>query len=490
MRPRLRTLIATATFTAALGIAPAASAQTGATTYFSDYDRTLVDLNPGDGIDPAISFDGSSVIGSTYFYDTPYATTPPRYAVSNSSIGHVSFGIFTDGVWLSTDATPTSGNAVLGIPHGSATLQTVSTDNFVLAPYTQVTFTIYGSVSEATIDGSTASGNLTLTGMLRDLDGSVILDRDGFSSDAGPTSGTLSVTLRTGANQLYGSVEFRSDLSARVLSPVPEPTSAGMLALGLGLGLIGLAARRRARRAGGAALAIAAALGIAPAASAQSEATAQFGDFTYTLVDLNPSDGIGPRVDFYGTSSRLTAEATFHTSPDGSGLPRDQISDSVTDGFINLSIDAPGAYLTTESYQTSGSATNRIQFGSSVLTTNAFNTFILSPYTEVTFTVNGTVGELNSAGNNSSALLAMIGKAYYTNGDMIEHDAGLSSDSGPSYGPLSLTFRAGADDLPVTLEFNTTLTAQVLSPVPEPAMGALLVAGLGIVGARIRRRPA
>jgi hypothetical protein len=57
------------------------------------------------------------------------------------------------------------------------------------------------------------------------------IDLSGTSDAAFP----LTASLSSGANEMNANVSFQTTLQGNVLSPVPEPAEAGMLALGLAL---------------------------------------------------------------------------------------------------------------------------------------------------------------------------------------------------------------------------------------------------------------
>lgn len=239
-----RTMAAAASFAAALCLAAPASAQSQVSVYYDNFDYTLVDLTPDDGIDPGISFYGSTITASASTYDSPYGLGTPRSTITDSATyGRVEFAISDGGSSLTGGYSPTSGSATLFVGHGSANIAASSIDTFVLAPNTQITFEVRGILNELNGFGGNAAANLTAIGMLYLKSGTTEYTSS-LSTGAGDVYDTLSVVVHSGAEEVYGTLEYRSDLSAQV-TPVPEPATTAMM-IG-GLGLVGALARRRRR---------------------------------------------------------------------------------------------------------------------------------------------------------------------------------------------------------------------------------------------------
>jgi hypothetical protein len=230
---------------------------------------------------------------------------------------------------------------------------------------------------------------------------------------------------------------------------------------------------------------VAATLGIAPGAFAQSGASVYFDSYDYQLVDLNPGDGIAPTIEFYSNS--ISGEARFFDDPYSGGTPRDSVSSSNPSGRVNVLIDSEDAYLTGQATQTSGSSLIGIGHGSGYMTTDSITGFILAPYTQITFSIHGSVDESNGPGSSSFATLAMTGRVYGANGNPIDTNRYLFSDDGSSSSTLTVTLASGDVSRYGQIEFMTTAAAQVL-PVPEPGGAAMLMGGLGLMAAFMRRR--
>ena len=242
MIPLSRTLLAAASCATALCLAGPASAQQMLSVNFDLFKYQLVDLTPGDGIAPGISFYDSALTASAFSYDSPYGYGVPRTSITNTANSSISFTSHDSGSTLITGVSPTDGLALLYIRQGSANLTTSSLTGFTLAPNTQVTIEIRGILSELNGPGVNSSGSLTAIGRLYPNGGMTEYAKS-LSTDAGEEYGMLSLVLGSGANAVNGSVEFRSELWAQV-TPVPEPATTAML-IG-GLGLVGALARRRA----------------------------------------------------------------------------------------------------------------------------------------------------------------------------------------------------------------------------------------------------
>jgi hypothetical protein len=237
--------IATLLSAAMLGASPGASAQLSATSSFDSFAYQLVDLNACDGIDPGVSFLDSSVNGWALLRDINGAV---RESVQDGSRDEhpVQVRIDTGDAYLAGDATPTSASSLVTIESGIADTETDGFLGFVLAPYTQVTFTIDArATASAASSPNYAFATVAVNGTVTDEEGNHIIETDGLSSYLA-SSDTLSVTLRSADVARMGTLEFATAAHA-LLQPVPEPAPMAMLVAGLAV--VGGYARRRASRA-------------------------------------------------------------------------------------------------------------------------------------------------------------------------------------------------------------------------------------------------
>jgi hypothetical protein len=238
----LRPLLTVAWAAAALAFAPHAAAQSFVQTgvYYSNWEYDVTDLDPLDGIEPAINFYGSTLTTRVATYDAPDASGTPREFVELT--GTSNFQIINSDVIMYGELFPTTGNLVIYTGRGASFVTTDATNTFVLAPNTEITFSLYGSVSELVTTGSDASANFAMIGRLQAPDGTFVEYRTDISSDDPPPDSLVTLTLRSGTEGNYGTLNFHSDLAAHVLA-VPEPATVAMLAGGLAL--LGARARRR-----------------------------------------------------------------------------------------------------------------------------------------------------------------------------------------------------------------------------------------------------
>lgn len=237
--------IATLLSAAMLGASPGVSAQLSATSSFDSFAYQLVDLNACDGIDPGVSFLDSSVNGWALLRDINGAV---RESVQDGSRDErpVQVRIDTGDAYLAGDATPTSASSLVTIESGIADTETDGFLGFVLAPYTQVTFTIDArATASAASSPNYAFATVAVNGTVTDEEGNHIIETDGLSSYLA-SSDTLSVTLRSAGVARMGTLEFATAAHA-LLQPVPEPAPMAMLVAGLAV--VGGYARRRASRA-------------------------------------------------------------------------------------------------------------------------------------------------------------------------------------------------------------------------------------------------
>lgn len=237
-----RPLIAITWAAAALGLAPHAAAQSFAqnSVYFTSFEYDLVDLDPLDGIEAGIEFYYSTVNAHIAVYDTPDGSGTARDMIDLTGLSN--FQITSGDAILFGSVYPFEGNLHAYTARGASFITSDAVNTFGLAANTEITFSLYGTVSELVTPGNDASANFALIGRLLQPNGEYIEYRTDISSDDPPPTGLVTLTVRSGAEGGYGTLNLHTDLSTHTLA-VPEPGAVAMLAGGLAL--LGARLRRR-----------------------------------------------------------------------------------------------------------------------------------------------------------------------------------------------------------------------------------------------------
>lgn len=226
------------------------------------------------------------------------------------------------------------------------------------------------------------------------------------------------------------------------------------------------------------------AMGAAPAAFAQAHAT--LGPWTYQLIDLNPNDDSTP-VFTFTESSRSGAVKVFDTS---GGEPA--ASASITSGGT-ASASFNGT-ATATSLPESISASVDMTNGSGSAVADVDYSFSLSGNTLLILSVPATVGGgfHNFAGEGDA--IARLSGAWVTDTSphtpYLTFESSLNSPGLIGGGSATLSGAVNTED-PVFGHLYLHASAagrSGISPVPEPASVAMLVAGLALLGGAARRR--
>jgi len=238
MKHSLRVAMAALLSVTMLGAATGASAQASASSSFGAFRLQIVDLTPYDGVEAGVRFlDGSTGAYALLRDDSGGVRDS---AQAGSAGGPIQVLIDTADSHLASNATLTSASSLVSIMNGSGETFTDIFRNFVLAPHTEVTFSI-DAVANASAPGTPGLFSyVAINGVIRDDNGIIVVESDGLSSDIA-SSDTLSVTLNSAGAELTGWLEFATAAYAQVPA-VPEPTSMAMLAAGLAI--VGRLARR------------------------------------------------------------------------------------------------------------------------------------------------------------------------------------------------------------------------------------------------------
>lgn len=232
-------------------------------------------------------------------------------------------------------------------------------------------------------------------------------------------------------------------------------------------------------------LLLAAAMGTATAqAQAQaSSAHASLAQLNFQLFDLDLSDGITPAMNitatqtwsqsFYGTLTTPIEDHTIYAA--GSSSVSRAFGQAATSG---------GAAPWTSAASYTDAAPGDIYFKSYNLYQIQFT---LTPSTGLLVTADASVDASDAGGGSEASSLAFING--WLNAELPYNYLG---DGAYAYDTsLSRTLRgqmqSGAVALTGGLHVVTEAVAQ-LAPVPEPASVAMLLTGLAVVGAGVRRR--
>jgi hypothetical protein len=238
---KLATCVVAALATAA---ALPAAAQSTASASVEHLGFRLVDLAPNDGVTPSITF-GSGVRYSMTSITDLNGTLVEQMRTDN--FGPVGFNTMYGGGNSFTDAYTAS--ASLNVLSGSGYSNAVNAFYFVLSANTRVEFTADGLASSyfAASTGN-AFAQALMTGSLKDSSGNMLIGSDtDINARGSMTSGPLLLSLSTQDSALSGSLIVKIETNgSSMVSPVPEPASAAMLAIGAGV-IAGLARRRSAK---------------------------------------------------------------------------------------------------------------------------------------------------------------------------------------------------------------------------------------------------
>jgi len=252
------------------------------------------------------------------------------------------------------------------------------------------------------------------------------------------------------------------------------------------------------------------ALAAAASANATSFASASIGPIQIQLIDLDPTDSVLPSIVFSNAISSFTnAYATdglgtvnYIWSPGSSTVGTASITAS-TSGATASSLQ--GAQ-TSISGQASGGAGGVSASYWGYISSPYYASFTLSANTAVRFSTVATLAVSTTVGASPTASGAEFARAevsFFANGyvghysqnsnsaiyDYVGSNAGQKSFTETLNASL-MNFSSSAMSGTVTAQTYITGNSSIAAAVPEPETYAMLLAGLGVVGAVARRRRA
>ncbi|MBZ2207499.1 PEP-CTERM sorting domain-containing protein [Massilia soli] len=475
-------------------VASVARADSSAVAAFGQLDIALFDLDPGDGIDPALELSQLERSGAAYQYLYPDAGWPPLREERVSGIGMAALADANGAATAVLEDQSMEGEAV---STGSGAYTALLTDSFrfTLTPYTRV---VFSAVTESAVSAEAVQSALavvTLTGQAISLGESITFESTSVRFDTGSSIVPLAIETSSSALPLSGDVALRGYAYAASVSPVPEP---GPLALFLAAGVPLLVAARRRRRAephprrarspgscrarshlaraaGTCALVIGAAAW--PGFASASSGSASIFDFTYELIDLAPDDGITPSLIFTVQSAGGTVHANRDTFL---GNPWDESRALAGYGAESI-IQAPGrAFVEMDA---DGAAAGALAWrGAFAASGRSVHDFTLTPMTHVVFSA---IADLlvSHAPNNrpeaSQASAGLSGEMSAAPGQRTQFSSFVSLDSpGHSRRPLAVHAITGNLAGAGTLMLDANAFAVGVSPIPEPPLRDMLLAGV------------
>lgn len=277
-------------------------------------------------------------------------------------------------------------------------------------------------------------------------------------------------------------------------------------------------------------LAAAATLAAPLCASAQVSASGTFTNFSYTLVDLLPNDGIAPSLSIVKSRNfnPLAAVARADINQSGARITRDIAEDSgsalysrpldasmsVRQGAVTSTIS--GSNFQSLHFETAASTTGSAGYerSASASTSMLIDEFVLSPGTQINFfadasgSVATSLPHTNRLNDNASVQATMRFQGLLP--DWYPDVSATFSLTAPTWGSdpnlpysqsaserLSIMFQ-NTESSAINLKLSFSLSASAASidttpsasPVPEPSTHAMLIGGLALVAGAARRKRA
>jgi hypothetical protein len=218
-------------------------------------------------------------------------------------------------------------------------------------------------------------------------------------------------------------------------------------------------------------------------ADTQAQGSATIDNFSYQLIDLTPNDGATPWITL-GPVGVYTMAALYDNGFDQAATVAEHKDAAGTSAAVNrtgtalgTSVDGFGkSFLDLGAYAGRAFSANYIDF---VLAPNTLALFFATGSASLNF-------DLGEAG--MAAMVSLKGKvdsAAYPNGLTFSSVINLVNPDEASF-PLTISLSSGAGEVGGRLSLETTVEGQI-TPVPEPAAAAMLLAGLGLLAAYVSR---
>ncbi|WP_296946014.1 PEP-CTERM sorting domain-containing protein [uncultured Massilia sp.] len=221
---------------------------------------------------------------------------------------------------------------------------------------------------------------------------------------------------------------------------------------------------------------------FAAPALAQQAAGVTVGQLRWELVDLAPDDGIAPwiGVNAYATQSYASVYDQEGNEIDGVRI----------DAYGATGFDNAYASLHADTRADTASAQLALYSGYGYVSANRSFRFTLAPNTQVRFLADAAMWASPEAPGVSwpTALAELYGSLPgYNDGERFMQTFRL--EDGAHEGTLAVTAASQGEWVSGYLALDAYAVAEShAAPVPEPAMAAMLMGGLGVLGALARRR--
>lgn len=227
----------------------------------------------------------------------------------------------------------------------------------------------------------------------------------------------------------------------------------------------------------------------APVLAQSASASVDTSGFSYQLIDLDLNDQITPAISF---TERIASTSHYDN---GSGV----VDVDAIETFGTTSITRAFGSAATRSTATSSSVQAGFELASPYFQLFSGQHFYgwdfeITPSTGILFRTTATLNAAHAGdGTRSLAKASMVGYLYHY-GDESQEQSDFTDlvaiENGARSYTLSGYLHSGQESLRGAFGIGTEATAAFygISPVPEPSTYAMLLAGLGLLGWRARRK--